>query len=216
METFLRLGSATRSPSFLARSALRPGRVHHHPRREFSATAPVASCARIPTACSPSNTTSRTWTPCRKLNPQFQPPDPAEGHRTRCAAHCQVLERSWGSVSGEVEGCGTLARSTEELDAVLALEVTLLEALDESQPLERAVGIGHEGFADLERRLLLALQQADAETLLRDERTHGTAGRSAAHDDDIEGFPKHGVQGRGRSRWLRPIRRRRRPGFAGS
>src|SRR5205814_3117945 len=101
------------------------------------------------------------------------------------AADLPSLRRFVRPVIEEVERLRQLAVLVHELDAVFLDEVAALHFFEHAEPLEHVVGLRDERLADMEARVLLALEKRDTMALLGDESGHGGTTRPAANDNDI-------------------------------
>ena len=109
-----------------------------------------------------------------------------EHHLVELAAHhLPGLRARVRLVVPEVERRRQLAVRVDELHAVLLDEVAALHLRQHVEPLEHPVGLGDERLADMESRKLLALEKADLEAVLRQERRRGRPRRTAANDNNI-------------------------------
>jgi hypothetical protein len=85
----------------------------------------------------------------------------------------------------EVERRREFAARVHELHAVLLDEVASLHLRQHVQPLQHPVGFRNQRFADVKTRKALALEQPDANAVLREDRGNGRSRRTATDDDDI-------------------------------
>ncbi len=115
-------------------------------------------------------------------------PGVLEHHLVELAAHhLPGLRALVGLVVPEVEGRRELAARVDELDAVLLHEVALLHLGQHAEPLQHPVGLRDQGFADVEARELLALEELHPQPLLG-EKGGGRGPRGTASDhDDVRG-----------------------------
>ena len=110
------------------------------------------------------------------------------------AHHLPGLRALVGLVVPEIEGCRLLSVRVDELHAVLLGEAALPHLLEHVELLEHPVGLRDERFADVETRKVSALEQTDAESLLRDEGRDRGTGRPPADDDHVAGWVRHSAR----------------------
>ena len=85
----------------------------------------------------------------------------------------------------EVERRRQLAAGIDELHAVLLDEVALLHLRQHVEPLQDPVGLRNQRLADVKAWKFLALEEADLEPVLRQQRRRGRPGRAATNHDNV-------------------------------
>ena len=88
----------------------------------------------------------------------------------------------------EIEWRRQPAARVDELHAVLLDEMAALHLRQHVQPLQHPVRLGNQRLADMKAREALALEQLDANALLREQRRHRRPRRAAADHDDVRHF----------------------------
>jgi hypothetical protein len=109
-----------------------------------------------------------------------------EQHLVELAAHdLPRLRTLVRLVVPEIERRRQFAGRVDELHAVLLDEVALLHLRQHVQPLQDPVGFRNQRLADVKPRKLLALEQPDAQPMLREDGGRRGSSRTAADDNYV-------------------------------